>query len=142
MRTREPASRAYEQALQRAGLRVTKQRLAVMQALEGRTEAVTAQDLHHEFRAHRGAPGLATVYRTLASLARAGVIDTFTQDGEQAYRLCGQKHHHHLVCESCGIVEEIESKEVETWIARVTRRRGFTVTGHTADIYGFCADCR
>ncbi|MEX2393772.1 MAG: Fur family transcriptional regulator [Actinomycetota bacterium] len=130
-----------EQALQRSGLRVTKQRLAVLKALEGRTEALTAQDLHHELRASGTRAGLATVYRTLASLAQAGVLDTFWRDGEQAFRLCGDKHHHHLVCNDCGAVEEVSSEAIESWVARVAKKRGFTVTGHSAEVYGICSDC-
>jgi Fur family ferric uptake transcriptional regulator len=135
------ASRFHD-ALRLAGLRVTRQRLAVLAALSVRPDAVTAQDLYEGIRKRRGAPGLATVYRTLTALAEAGVIDTFNREGELAYRLCGESHHHHLVCESCGAVQEVEARQVESWIRSVARRRGFVVTGHTADVYGLCRDCR
>lgn len=133
---------AHADTLGRAGLRVTQQRLAVLEALEGRTEAVTAQDLHQELRSGGRTPGLATIYRTLSSLAQADVLDTFARDGEQAFRLCGAKHHHHLVCRKCGLVEEVTSGAVESWVQRVARRRGFRVTGHSAEVYGYCASCR
>lgn len=132
----------HADALERAGLRVTRQRIAVLEALEGRTEAVTAQDLHMELRRRGRAPGLATIYRTLASLAEADVLDTFTQAGEQAFKLCGPKHHHHLVCRRCGLVEEVASQAIESWVDRVGRSRDFEVTGHSAEVYGFCASCR
>jgi Fur family ferric uptake transcriptional regulator len=131
-----------EQALQRSGLRVTKPRLAVLRALENRTEAVTAQDLHHELRSAGESAGLATVYRTLASLVQAGVLDTFWREGEQAFRLCGDKHHHHLVCNDCGAVEEVSSEALESWVHRTAKAKGFTVTSHSAEVYGICADCR
>ena len=138
-----PTSRTIRTGpLERSGLRVTRQRLAVLEALEGRTEAVTAQDLHHELRAKGGSPGLATIYRTLASLAQADVLDTFWRDGEQAFRMCSSEHHHHLVCRGCGTVEEVRSDAIESWVNRLARRRGFKVTGHSAEVYGFCADCR
>lgn len=137
----EPMQR-HTDALRAAGLRVTKQRLVVLAALEGRGDAVTAQDLHQEVRADRSAPGLATIYRTLQALADAGEVDTFPRDGELAYRLCGARHHHHLVCESCGSVQEVEATQVEAWVKAVARRTGFAVTGHTADVYGVCRDCR
>lgn len=134
--------RSFEESLGRAGLRATRQRLAVVASLAARDDLVTAQELHHEMRKGGDAPGLATVYRTLAALAEAGEVDTFPRDGEQAFRLCRDAHHHHLVCESCGSVEEVEAEEVESWVARVARRRGFAVTGHTADVYGLCASCQ
>jgi Fur family transcriptional regulator, ferric uptake regulator len=133
----------YAEALAQAGLRITKQRLAVLEALDGRTEAVTAQDLHQELRKRKGSPGLATIYRTLASLAKSGVLDTFARDGEQGFRMCGSAHHHHhLVCRTCGSVDEVTSEAIESWVSRVAKSRGFEVTGHSAEVYGFCASCR
>ncbi len=129
-------------ALEGAGLRTTKQRLAVLEALARRDDAVTAQELHQELLRRDERTGLATVYRTLAALAEAGELDTFQREGEQAFRLCGTDHHHHLVCESCGSVQEVAGDEVETWVARTARRHEFRVTGHRADIFGVCRSCR
>jgi Fur family ferric uptake transcriptional regulator len=134
--------RQYATLLQSAGLRATAQRISVVEALEGRRTAVSAQQLHGELRGRGGATGLATVYRTLQALAEAGAVDSFVRDGELAYRLCGAKHHHHLVCESCGSVEEVGAEQVESWIRTIAKRRGFTVTGHTVDVFGSCRDCR
>ena len=133
---------AAELALREAGLRATRQRLTVLEALRGRDDTVTAQDLHMELRQAGEPIGLTTVYRTLAALAGAGFLDTFDRDGEQAFRLCGDLHHHHLVCETCNTVEEIAAEEVERWVHDVAETRGFTVTGHRADIFGVCPDCR
>jgi Fur family ferric uptake transcriptional regulator len=125
-----------------SGLRPTHQRVAIIEALEKKDRPVTAQSLHDEFRG-RGAPGLATVYRTLRALAKAGTAETFeAEPGELAYKLCEVVHHHHLICERCGDVQTIPSCEVEDWAAVVAKRRGFRVTSHRADVYGLCADCR
>jgi Fur family transcriptional regulator, ferric uptake regulator len=132
---------APEHALREAGLRATRQRLTVLESLRGRDGSVTAQDLHMELRQSGEPVGLTTVYRTLSSLADAGFLDTFNREGELAFRLCGDAHHHHLVCETCNKVEEITAEEVERWVSQVAKARGFTVTGHRADIFGVCADC-
>lgn len=134
--------RQYASVLEAAGLRATAQRMSVLEALEGRRTAVSAQQLHGELRGRGAAPGLATVYRTLQSLADAGAVDSFVRHGELTYRLCGTQHHHHLVCESCGSVEEVGAEQVESWIKAIARRRGFSVTGHTVDVFGSCRDCR
>jgi Fur family transcriptional regulator, ferric uptake regulator len=134
--------RQHEERLRNAGLRVTAPRVLVLHALEGRRTAVSAQGLHHELRLQERSPGLATIYRTLQALADAHEADTFTRDGEVTYRLCGSHHHHHLVCESCGSVQEVEAAQVEAWVKAVARRTGFVVTGHTADVYGVCRECR
>lgn len=131
-----------DQAFQDAGLRPTRQRLTVLEALRDRPDAVSTQDLHLELRQAGEPIGLSTVYRTLTTLAEYGFLDVFERNGEQAFRLCGDAHHHHLVCETCNKVEEITATEVERWVGSVARRRGFEVTGHRADIFGICADCQ
>lgn len=128
--------------LQRAGLRATRQRRRILDGLGGRRDAVTALGLYDEL-SHSDEPvGLATVYRTLQALADAGLLDTFDAGGEQAFRRCGDTHHHHVVCERCGLVTEITAEEVESWVSEVASRRRFRVTGHRADVFGVCADCQ
>ncbi len=131
-----------DEALRDAGLRATRQRVSVLASLRGRPDAVTAQDLHAELRAGGESVGLATVYRTLTALAEAGFLDVFTRDSEQAFRLCGDVHHHHLICETCNRVEELSAAEVEQWVNDAAARHGFEVTAHRADIFGICAECR
>ncbi|MBW3602554.1 MAG: transcriptional repressor [Actinobacteria bacterium] len=131
-----------DRALRDAGLRATRQRLTVLDSLRGRPEAVTAQELHMQLRQAGEPIGLTTVYRTVTALADAGFLDVFNRDGEQAFRLCGDVHHHHLVCETCNTVEEIPAAEVERWVAQVADRHGYEVTGHRADIFGICSRCR
>jgi len=124
------------------GLRPTRQRRAILEAVAAEDRPVSAQDLHAQLRRAGEPAGLATVYRTLQALADAGVLRTFqTPTGEVAYKVCEPGHHHHLICTRCGAVEEIPSCEVEEWAAMVARRRAFSVTSHQADIYGVCARC-
>lgn len=130
-----------DDALRGAGLRATRQRLTVLESLRNRPDAVTAQELHMELRQAGEPIGLTTVYRTLTALTDAGLLDTFTREGEQAFRRCGDGHHHHVVCEVCNRVEEIAADEVERWVGEVASRRGYQVTGHRADIFGVCPRC-
>jgi Fur family ferric uptake transcriptional regulator len=125
-----------------AGLRPTRQRMTILRAVAGEERPVTAQDLYARLRGRRGSPGLATVYRTLNSLSDAGVLLRFPAgEGEIAYRLCPPGHHHHLICERCGQIQEIPSCEVEEWAAGVAQRRGFVARRHQADIFGLCQTC-
>jgi len=128
--------------LSEAGLRPTRQRVAILEAMERGGRPVTAQELFARMvRSGRG-PGLATVYRTLQALVRSGLARTFSAgEGEIAYKLCEPGHHHHLICESCGLVVEIPSCEVERWARAAARRRGFRVSSHQAEIYGTCESC-
>lgn len=134
---------AGRSALAAAGIRSTPQREAIVAMLERVDRPITAQALHARLARRAGAPGLATVYRTLQALAQEGLARTFPAgEGELAYKRCEPGHHHHLICERCGSVVEIPACEVEGWASSVAHRRGFAVTAHQADIYGVCAACR
>ena len=85
------------------GLRATRQRAAISALLENLDEFRSAQELHDELRRRGEGIGLTTVYRTLQSMAAAGLVDTLRTDtGESVYRRCSAHHHHHLVCRMCG----------------------------------------
>ena len=130
-----------DQALRDAGLRVTRQRLGVLEMLKERSEALSAQEVYLAFRSRGEAIGLSTVYRALMSLADAGLLDSVQREGEQAFRYCSPKHHHHLICTECNEVHELEAVLVEEWVAKVSDTYAFEVTGHRADIYGRCRSC-
>ncbi|AWT26529.1 MULTISPECIES: Fur family transcriptional regulator [Corynebacterium] len=127
----------------RIGQRTTRQRTAVVGALDGLTSFTSAQDIHAALTASGQKVGLTTVYRTLQQLTAAGMVDTLQDDsGEMLYRSCStDHHHHHLVCTNCRKTVEIDGGPVEAWAARVAADHGFTLAGHTADVFGLCPDC-
>jgi Fur family transcriptional regulator, ferric uptake regulator len=124
-------------------VRATKQAAAVLQALAARSEFASAQDLHADLRSRGDGVGLTTVYRHLQALADAGSVDVLrTPDGESVYRICGsEKHHHHLVCRTCGRTVEIEGAGVERWASKVAEEAGFVDVDHTVEIFGTCSAC-
>jgi Fur family ferric uptake transcriptional regulator len=125
------------------GLRPTRQRLAVVDALGSFTDFRSAQEIH-ELLGQRGETvGLATVYRTLQRLAGAGEVDLLrTEDGEAIYRRCSDTHHHHLVCRACGATVEVEGPAVEHWTQAMAGEHGYADVSHTLEIFGTCPDCR
>jgi Fur family ferric uptake transcriptional regulator len=124
--------------------RMTRQRAAVAQALEGSTDFQSAQQLHEALRATGDGIGLATVYRTLQQLAEGGEVDVLRNaDGESVYRRCARReHHHHLVCRTCGRTVEIDGPTVEEWAARVGAAQGYADIEHTVELFGTCAACQ
>jgi Fur family ferric uptake transcriptional regulator len=123
--------------------RNTWQRQAVRDALGERPGFVSAQELHAALRESGSPIGLATVYRALADLAVEGDADSLQSDeGEALYRACvSSKHHHHLICRSCGRTEEIEADDVEEWAAATAARHGYTEARHIIDVFGLCPAC-
>lgn len=125
-------------------MRATRQRGAIIALLDTVEEFRSAQELHDELRRRGDNIGLTTVYRTLQSLAGAGLVDTVRTDtGESMYRRCAAPHHHHhLVCRSCGSAVEVSGPDVEAWASDVAAAHGFSDVSHTIELFGTCADCR
>jgi Fur family ferric uptake transcriptional regulator len=122
--------------------RATRQRAAVAAALDSVPDFLSAQGLHELLRRRGDNVGLATVYRTLQSLAEADEVDTLrTGDGEALYRRCNSGHHHHLVCRSCGAAVEVAGRTVENLTDQVATQHGFTEVSHTFEIFGYCPSC-
>ncbi|SDE61667.1 Fur family transcriptional regulator [Auraticoccus monumenti] len=122
--------------------RRTRQQAAVADALSRLDDFRSAQQIHSMLRDGESPVGLATVYRTLQSMADAGAVDTLrTDDGELRYRQCSTGHHHHLVCRSCGRTVEVSAPEVERWAARAAESNGFRDLRHDLEVYGTCSDC-
>jgi Fur family ferric uptake transcriptional regulator len=123
--------------------RMTRQRGAVSGVLEDAEDFRSAQQLHEVLRARGDSVGLATVYRTLQSLADGGEVDVLrTEEGENLYRRCERReHHHHLVCRSCGRTVEIDGPTVEAWASEVGSAHGYRDIQHTIELFGTCADC-
>jgi Fur family ferric uptake transcriptional regulator len=127
------------------GIRATPNRMLVLQELAREPDDATAQELWGRLRVGRHTTGLATVYRTLALFQDAGLIDSLSHHagGEQCYRLCkSEDHHHHLVCNRCHRVVEVDRCGVEGWVDKAAKRHGFIATQHRLEITGVCRDCR
>jgi Fur family transcriptional regulator, ferric uptake regulator len=128
--------------LDRHGLRPTRQRLAVLGALAAERNDATAQEIHAALAGSGERVGLATVYRTLAALSECGAVDALSHHpGETCYRLCSEEHHHHLVCERCHRVVELVDCDLDSWLSERARAHGFTISAHSVEATGTCADC-
>jgi len=112
-----------------------------MHALGQSQGFVSAQQLHKQLTQHGSAIGLATVYRTLNTLVADGLADSLVNAGESLFRDCSKDHHHHLICNSCGVAVEIEAQQAEAWASKVAKDNGFTQVTHTIDIFGICKAC-
>jgi Fur family transcriptional regulator, ferric uptake regulator len=121
-------------------VRLTPQRRAVLAAVAAQRRAFTAVEIYDRARKREPSLGLATVYRTIELLRSTGSLRPLTGAGEGAYVRCHPGHHHHLVCVSCGSVEETELCGAPS-PAVLARRHGFTADTHELDVYGTCRRC-
>jgi Fur family transcriptional regulator, ferric uptake regulator len=121
----------------------TRQRVAVREELARDDAFRSAQDVHARLRATGTRIGLTTVYRALQAMAESGEVDVMRQpDGESVYRRCSSdRHHHHLVCRSCGTTVEVDGPAVERWAEKVAAEHGFSSVEHTVEVFGTCTGC-
>lgn len=122
---------------------MTRAERLVLDALEGRSEFVSAQQIHADLRAAGRSVGLTSVYRAVQRLRGTAELDeTSTSAGEAVYRRCTPAHHHHLICESCRRAVELTSRATERWVEAVAREHGFQPSSHQVEIHGRCPDCQ
>jgi Fur family ferric uptake transcriptional regulator len=124
---------------------MTKQRAAIVQVLREKPEFASATQIYDQLRAQGSTIGLATVYRTLGTMAAEGSLDALQHPGntETLYRACGNTpHHHHVTCRSCGRTVEVTVPELEHFARETAARYGFTDVDHTLEIAGTCEPCR
>ena len=124
----------------------TANRRAVVDALAGAGAPISLPDL----LAADTTLAQSSAYRCLATLVEVGVVRRLVHVGDHALFELDEhltEHHHHLVCESCGVVVDVTLPEaVERTMDRafdaVASTAGFTPRHHAVDIYGECTDCR
>ncbi|MFE1775027.1 Fur family transcriptional regulator [Streptomyces sp. NPDC059008] len=132
MRSRAPSPRS------------TRQRDAVLKALDELDAFASAQELHWLLRRQGSRVSLSTVYRTIATLERLDLVDVVRDDkGERSYRRRdAPEHQHYLVCRQCGHSVPVPSEAFETWVTAVQQAHGFVEVQHMLDLVGLCRDCR
>jgi Fur family ferric uptake transcriptional regulator len=141
------AARAIPDLLARQGLRLTAPRLAVVDVLVEHGAPLSVAEIHGRLRKAR--VNLVSVYRTLRLLTRLGLVRLADESrGIQRFELAEAftGHHHHLVCQGCGQVEDVdgcwlEEKMLEALNRRLQRARRFRVTAHDLKLFGLCHTC-
>jgi len=128
---------------QKKGVRATSKRKIICEVLEKSGGHLNVEEVYHLAKKEDKSIGVATVYRTLKIMKDAGVIEaqTFGQDHSH-FESPTKNHHDHLVCTSCGKIEEFVSDKLEEMKEKVSKQNRFKMLSHKLEIYGLCADCQ
>lgn len=127
------------QRLELRGHRMTGSRRRVLEALMAAPAHFTVDDV---LRLTPGV-GRATVFRTMRLMLDLNVVcRVLMEDGSLHYRLSTRGHHHHLVCRSCGRVEDFSTCDVASLVQDLSRNTAYEIEGHWLEVYGRCASCR
>jgi Fur family transcriptional regulator, ferric uptake regulator len=134
--------REFGNYIARKGLRLTQQRLQVLEKALAREDHFDADELWESIRRQDSRASRATVYRTLALLVESG----FLRKVEMEKRACfehaaGHKHHDHLICVKCGKIMEFVEPRIEHLQDEVCRQKNFFAIDHRLQIRGLCAKC-
>ena len=122
------------------GIRYTKPRKLVFEALEHLSKPVSANEINDYLK---NKIDLTSVYRTLSLLIKSEMVNVILfGEGKKRYELKNKnEHHHHLVCEKCGDVEDVEMKE-SLLLKSVEERSKFVIKKHNLEFFGLCPDCQ
>lgn len=124
------------------GLKVTGQRLVILEAVRHGQSHFTAQEIFENVVDRNPSIGFATVYRFLRTLSEHRYVTEVRMGGMPArYEWAGKRHHDHLTCVSCGKIVEFENTEIERLQEKVAKEFGFTLTHHLLELYGVCPSC-
>jgi Fur family ferric uptake transcriptional regulator len=128
--------------LKKSNLRVTESRVALLEALADRHGPFTVEEIHSKFI--KKSCDLATIYRSLASLEKVGMIRRCEfGDGTARFELSEREshHHHHVICKLCRQVVVLDDCELQD-IDRIAQKRGFTEISHSLEFFGVCPECQ
>ena len=130
------------QKLKARGLRITPQRLAIIDVLVEKGQLHPgAGFIYKEARKKRRSLSLSTIYATINEFSRHGIIKTLQFDGVENRCESNLDEHINLICEGCGKIMDykirpsVDQKDM-------TRKTGFVVTNSRLEYYGYCRDCR
>lgn len=120
-------------------------RKAVVELLDSQSCALSAIEIEDALRSGERPVGRASVYRILDELERLNLVQK-VQVGQSMARYepvrSGEDHHHHLVCDNCGMVTPFTDPQLERAIESLSRRIPMRVDEHEIVLHGACPDCR
>ena len=147
MKPPEPDARTIPDLLARRGVRLTAPRREVVDVLVRHAAPLSVAEIHARLGTRQ--INLVSVYRTVHLLLALGLVRIADESkGTRWFELAEAftGHHHHLVCQGCGHVEDLDGcwlgqEMLDALNRRVRRRRRFLVTGHDLKLIGLCRQC-
>ena len=134
---------ALRQVFRAAGLRITRQRLALLRLLQEAGGFLSAEQLYTLAQGAGERLSLATVYRALALFKQLGLIEgrVVGEQDREAFRYRFHREQYTLTCKRCGAVVAVESEIVDEFRRDLHARMGVTVLSAHTCFVGYCARC-
>lgn len=130
------AGKSLQDRCRAAGLRITGPRAMILAVLTEAEDHPDVEELHRRVAARDPRINIATVYRTMNTLAQHGLIERHSfQDGRARYEAAPREHHDHFIDIESGQVIEFRSDEIERLQDELARRHGFEIVSHKLELY-------
>jgi Fe2+ or Zn2+ uptake regulation protein len=120
--------------------RLTKQRAAVLRALDGGGH-LSAEMVHARVRSELPGVSLGTIYRTLEILRGLGLVQVFSFNGSAARYEAALDKHFHLMCTRCRQVHNVQANGIAEIAGEIAAQRGFSDVDWSLTVLGCCLDC-
>ena len=131
----------YPDQLRAADLRVTRPRLAVLEAVHARPHADT-ETIFGAVRAGLPEVSRQAVYDVLAALTTVGLVRRIQPSGSVArYESRVGDNHHHVVCRSCGVIADVDCAVGDAPCLTPSDHNGFVLDEAEVIYWGLCPDC-
>ena len=126
--------------LKSSGLKATLPRIKILEVFQHtKRRHMTAEDVYKSLLTEGSDIGLATVYRVLMQFEQAGLLSRSNfESGKSVFELNEGQHHDHLLCLTCGRVEEFFDAEIERRQHQIAAERGFELQDHSLALYANC----
>ncbi len=132
----------FAQVCREQRLPLTVQRRAVFEAVLGRDNHPTADQIYDQVRRSQPNISRTTVYRILDTFVRVGVVAKICHPGSAARFDPKTYQHHHLVCLHCEKIADFEDERLNGIDLPDVRKRGFRINDYHIHFRGICAECR
>ncbi len=125
-----------EGVLRDGGVRVTRQRAAILKILATAEDHPDASELHRRAKELDATVSLSTVYRTLSALEQQGVVQRHAFESATArFETADAPHHDHLIDIDTGAVIEFRSDKIEQLQAEIAAELGYDLVRHRLELY-------
>ena len=129
--------------LSEQGYRLTPQRMLVLAAIENSDDHISAEEIYAQVIARYSHVNISTIYRNLELLKRLGLVtETDLGGGRVRYHPADKGHHHHLVCQECGRVIDLDESVLAPLRSVLLREYKFDADLRHLAILGQCLNCR
>jgi Fe2+ or Zn2+ uptake regulation protein len=136
-----PTAVESERLLRGADLRVTRPRMAVLNAVQVHPHADT-HSIIDAVREDLGEVSLQAVYDVLRALTDAGLLRRIQPPGSVArYESRVDDNHHHIVCRNCGAIADVDCAAGATPCLTASNDHGFEIDEAEVVYWGRCPDC-